>query len=228
MSDNNVYEMSFYAPAEHVSTSGKLMLIAGRSKGETYEGDKYNGVDIYANLSELVAAHGGVPADCKVTIRIEAAEEDTEILTDCLAMVPRTMQNRYEEKKVMYSELYGHLIGEAAEQPEEKPVTRRGRRQQASQTAQPAKPVTRKAGNRRTRTAAQTEQPEEKPVRRVAAKAGRITKQAGTARRTAPADTPEVHGKSLEGDDFLQAQVDMQRRDIDELKNLMKTIAAKL
>lgn len=118
---NNGYTFSFQAPAGHVSTSGKLLLIAGRKTG---------GVDVYANLEGLAASLGAdLPDSYDVQVTITPAKGAGE-LVEPLAVVPRTLQSAFTEAKTPFSEIYGQsfteyleslLAGDIEEQPAKPP-----------------------------------------------------------------------------------------------------------
>lgn len=111
---NRTYKMSFACPATHISTSGKLVALGGRRDGIDDGGNRVSGVDVYANVTELIELYGGIPDNVRITITVEPTEDST-IVDDMPAVVPRTRQNQFSEKKALFSEIYGHTLTESAE-----------------------------------------------------------------------------------------------------------------
>lgn len=97
------YTKTFQAEVKHIATSGKLAVFDGRKDG---------GSDIYVNLAQLADKVGGLPETAKVTITVEAAGE---MVDDCMAVVPRTEQNRFDGNKAMFEDIYGMTVPEHLE-----------------------------------------------------------------------------------------------------------------
>lgn len=125
--NNNSFSFEFQAEVKHVATSGKLVA---------YDGRKHGGVDMYLNLQSLVDSFGGLPEGVNITVTVEAAGV---LVDDAMAVVPRTMQNRFEEGKAMFSEIYGMGLADyIAELAEETPVSKPAKRTTKARTTKAA------------------------------------------------------------------------------------------
>ncbi len=167
MSKNETFSFEFQAEVKHVATSGKLVAYDGRKNG---------GVDMYLNLQSLVDTFGGLPENVNITVTVEASGA---LVDDAMAVVPRTMQNRFEESKAMFSDIYGmglaDYIAELSEEAPAKPA-----KASKARTVKPAK-----ASKARTVKAAPASK-----ARTVKESPEPVVKAAKGTRRTAPASKP--------------------------------------
>lgn len=99
------FTTTFTAEAKHVSTSGKLIMYAGRKSG---------GADLYFSIPGLAEQFGGLPENVEITVTLQPVAGSDNI-ADCEAVVPRTEQNRFDGNKAMFSDIYGIDIPEHVE-----------------------------------------------------------------------------------------------------------------
>lgn len=97
MTKKNTFSTTFTAQNGHVSTSGKLMMYNGRKNG---------GADMYFSIPGLAETFNGLPEEVEITVTVTPVK-GAGMVDDCLAVVPRTEQNRFAENKAQFSEIYG-------------------------------------------------------------------------------------------------------------------------
>jgi len=92
--------VNFAASVKHISTSGHLAVFDGRKEG---------GPDLYVNLADMARAFGYLPEGVDVQMVITPKGKAA---SNVLAVVPRTMQNRFEEGKADFEDIYGKSVSE--------------------------------------------------------------------------------------------------------------------
>jgi len=99
-SETKPMTVNFTASVKHISTSGHLAVFDGRKEG---------GPDLYVNLADMARAFGYLPEGVDVQMVITPKGKAA---SNVLAVVPRTMQNRFEEGKADFEDIYGKSVSE--------------------------------------------------------------------------------------------------------------------
>ncbi len=99
-SEGKPLTVNFTASVKHISTSGHLAVFDGRKEG---------GPDLYVNLADMAHAFGFLPEGVDVQMVITPKGKAA---SNVLAVVPRTMQNRFEGAKADFEDIYGKSVSE--------------------------------------------------------------------------------------------------------------------